>query len=180
MQDRVAVIDGRAIVGPSAVAEPRGETKPIAAILGNFFPIVELRAPATLDWGDVLVTEDALFVGLSERSNEAAVRQLRELLAPDRMVEGVAVPPELLHLLSGCAYLGRRAPRSRFPRGLCRGARLLGPAGSRGGAAAANVLAVGRDVVVPAGYPETAPCPQDGAAGPYASPSPSSKSATAA
>ncbi len=106
VQDRVAVIDGRAIVGPSAVAERRGETEPIAAILRKLFPIVELRAPATLDWGDVLVTEDALFVGLSERSNEAAVRQLRELLAPDRMVEGVAVPPELLHLLSGCAYLG--------------------------------------------------------------------------
>jgi dimethylargininase len=157
VQDRVAVVGGRAIVGPSAVAERRGETEPIAAVLRRHFPIVELRAPATLDWGDVLVTEEALFVGLSERSNEAAVRQLRELLAPDRMVEGVAVPPELLHLLSGCAYLGGAtllAVEALTPFASARGFRVLTvpPDETLG----ANVLAVGDDVVVPSGYPKTA------------------------
>jgi dimethylargininase len=157
VQDRVAVIDGRAIAGPSAVAERRGETEPIAAILRKLFPIVELRAPATLDWGDVLVTEDALFVGLSERSNEAAVRQLRELLAPDRMVEGVAVPPELLHLLSGCAYLGGGdllAVDILASFAAARGFSVLPVPEDE--SLCANVLAVGRDVVVPAGYPKTA------------------------
>jgi dimethylargininase len=157
VQDRVAVIDGRAIAGPSAVAERRGETEPIAAILRKLFPIVELRAPATLDWGDVLVTEDALFVGLSERSNEAAVRQLRELLAPDRMVEGVAVPPELLHLLSGCAYLGGGdllAVDILASFAAARGFSVLPVPEDE--SLCGNVLAVGRDVVVPAGYPKTA------------------------
>ncbi|MGH9367665.1 MAG: arginine deiminase-related protein, partial [Thermoanaerobaculia bacterium] len=106
VQDRVAVVGGRAIVGPSAIALRRGEAEPIAAVLRKSYPIVELRAPATLDWGDVLATEDALFVGLSERTNEAAVRQLREMLAPGWMVESVPLPAELLHLLSGCTYLG--------------------------------------------------------------------------
>lgn len=157
VQDRVAIIDGRAIVGPSAVAERRGETEPIAAILRKLFPIVELRAPATLDWGDVLVTEDALFVGLSERSNEAAVRQLRELLAPGRMVEGVAVPVELLHLLSGCAYLGGGhllAVEALASFAAARGFSVLRVPEDEG--LCANVLAVGEDVIVPAGYPKTA------------------------
>jgi len=157
VQDRVAVVDGRAIVGPSAVAERRGEAEPIAAVLRKHFPIVELRAPATLDWGDVLVTEDALFVGLSERSNEAAVRQLRELLAPGRMVEGVEVPPELLHLLSGCAYLGGGAllaAGALAPFAAARGFEVLPVPGDE--ILCANVLAVGGDVVVPAGYPKTA------------------------
>ncbi|HTO77048.1 MAG TPA: arginine deiminase family protein [Thermoanaerobaculia bacterium] len=157
VQDRVAVIDGRAIVGPSAVAERRGETEPIAAVLRKHFPIVDLRAPATLDWGDVLVTEDALFVGLSERSNEAAVRQLRELLAPGRMVEGVAVPAELLHLLSGCAYLGGGellAVEALAPFAAARGFHVLPVPEDE--ILCANVLAVGGDVVVPAGYPKTA------------------------
>ncbi len=156
VQDRVAVIDGRAIVGPSAVAERRGEEDPILAVLQRSFPVVRLRAPATLDWGDVLVTEDALFVGLSDRSNDAAVRQLRELLAPGRMVEGVEVPGELLHLLSGCAYLGGGeilAVEALAPFAAARGFSVVAVPESE--SLAANVLAVGREVLMPAGYPQT-------------------------
>ncbi len=157
VQDRAAVIDGRAIVGQSAVAERRGEEEPILGILQKSFPIVRLRAPATLDWGDVLVTEDALFIGLSERSNEAAVRQLREMLAPGRMVEAVPVPSDLLHLLSGCSYLGEGellAVESLAPFAQARGLSVVRVPPSE--ALGANVLSLGREVVAPAGYPQTA------------------------
>ena len=157
VQDRVAVVGGRAIVGPSAVAERRGEAEPIVAVLQKSYPVTTLRAPACLDWGDVLMTEEALFVGLSERSNEAAVRQLREMLAPDWMVEAVPTPPDLLHLLSGCAYLGGGellAVDSLAEFGRARGLRIVPvpPAEALG----ANVLSLGREVIVPAGYPKTA------------------------
>jgi len=157
VQDRVAVIDGRAIVGPSAVAERRGEEDPILVVLAKSHPVVRLRAPATLDWGDVLITEEALFVGLSERTNDAAARQLRELLAPGRMVEAVPVPSDLLHLLSGCAYLGGGellAVPSLAPFARGRGLSVVEVPESE--TLGANVLAVGRDVVAPAGYPRTA------------------------
>jgi dimethylargininase len=157
VQDRIAVVDGRAIVGPSAVASRRGEEEPIAAVLREWFPVVTLRAPATLDWGDVLITEDALFVGLSDRSNAAAVEQLREMLAPERSVEGVAVPSDLLHLLSGCAPLGGRdlvAVASLVPFAEARGFTVVPVPDAE--ALGANVLAVGEDVIVPDGYPETA------------------------
>ena len=157
VQDRVAVVDGKAIVGPSAVASRRGEEAPIAAALKEWFPIVTLRPPATLDWGDVLITDDALFVGLSERSNAAAVDQLREMLAPARQVEGVAVPADLLHLLSGCAPLAKRellAAASLAPFAAARGFAVVPVPPEE--AAGANVLAVGEDVIVPAGYPKTA------------------------
>jgi dimethylargininase len=157
VQDRAAVIDGRAIVGPSAVAERRGEAEPIVAVLQKSFPVVTLRAPACLDWGDVLVTEEALFVGLSERSNEAAVRQLREMLAPGRMVESVPLPTDLLHLLSGCAYLGGGdllAVASLSDFGTARGFSVVPVPQAE--ALCANVLSFGREVIAPAGYPETA------------------------
>jgi dimethylargininase len=157
VQDRVAVFGARAIVGPSAVAERRGEAEPIAAVLQKSFPVVTLRAPACLDWGDVLATEEALFVGLSDRSNEAAVRQLRELLAPDWMVEAVSTPPDLLHLLSGCAYLGDGdllAVESLSEFGSARGLNVVPVPPEE--ALSANVLSLGKDVIVPAGYPETA------------------------
>lgn len=157
VQDRVCVLDSRAIAGPSAVESRRGEAEALIEILERSFPVVELSAPACLDWGDVLITEDALFVGLSERSNRAAVDQLREMLAPARMVEGVPLSSDLLHLLSGCASLGDRmllAVDSLEEFARSRGFSVVRV--PEGESLAANVLAVGRDVIVPAGYPVTA------------------------
>ncbi len=156
VQDRICVLDGRAIVGPSAVASRRGEAEALIEVLGRSHPIVELPPPACLDWGDALITEDALFIGLSERSNQAAVDQLREILAPARRVEGVPLPSELLHLLSGCAYLGDRAlltvnSLEEFARS--NGFRVVRV--SEREPLAANVLALGSQAIVPAGYPET-------------------------
>ena len=156
VQDRVCVLDGRAIVGPSAVASRRGEAEALVGVLGRSFPVVELPPPCCLDWGDVLVTEDALFVGLSERSNEAAVEGLREILGSGRAVEGVALPPGLLHLLSGYVYLGDRrllAVRALEPFARSRGFDVVPVAESE--PSAANVLIRGKHAVVPAGYPET-------------------------
>ena len=157
VQDRVCVVDGRAIVGPSAVESRRGETEAIVEVIGRSFPVVELPPDARLDWGDALVTEDSVFVGLSERSNQASVDALREILGPGRRVEGVPMPPDLLHLLSGCAYLGGRTllavdSLEEFARS--KGFRLVRVAESE--PLAANVLSIGTDAIVPAGYPETA------------------------
>lgn len=157
VQDRICVVDGRAIVGPSAVPSRQGEAAPLIEVLARSYPVVELPPPAFLDWGDVLVTEDALYVGLSERSNRAAVDALCRLLSPGRRVEGVPLPPGLLHLLSGCAYLGGGkllaiGALEEFARS--RGFQLVPVAEAE--PLAANALVLGKRVVVPAGYPETA------------------------
>lgn len=157
VQDRACILDGRAIVGPSAVASRSGETEAIVEVLGRSFPVVRLPSPACLDWGDALVTEDAVFVGLSERSNQAAVDSLREILGPRRRVEGVPLPPDLLHLLSGCAYLGGRTLLAVGSlEGFARSEGLRVVRVSESEPLAANVLAVGTEAIVPAGYPETA------------------------
>ena len=157
VQDRVCVIDGRAIVGPSAVPSRRGEAEPILEILRGDCPVVELPSPASLDFGDVLITEDALFVGLSERSNQASVEALSAILGPARKVQGVALPPDLLHLLSGCAYLGNGrilAVSSLAGFGRSNGFEVVPVAG--GEPLAANVLVHDGWAIVPAGNPETA------------------------
>ncbi|MBE3071715.1 MAG: dimethylargininase, partial [Acidobacteria bacterium] len=105
VQDPVLVIDQRAIVLRSAAASRRGEAPALVAVLERHLPVVELRPPATLDGGDVLVTDRTLYVGLSTRSNREGCRQLEELTG--RPVAGVALPAGLLHLLSGCTWLGR-------------------------------------------------------------------------
>jgi dimethylargininase len=157
VQDRACVVNGLAITGPSAVPSRHGETAPIVEILRRSHPIVELFPPATLDWGDVLITEDALFVGLSARSNEAAVEQLKSLLGATRRVEGFPVPRGLLHLLSGCSYLG--GGRLQAVEALASFARanrfeIVPVAGTE--PSAANVIVHAEWAIVPAGYPATA------------------------
>jgi dimethylargininase len=157
VQDRILVFGDRAVVCPSGIPERAGEEEALIAALPPRLEVVLLTPPAALDGGDVLIAGDAVYVGLSERSNEAAVEQLRALLAPHSTVEAVECPADLLHLLSGCSSLGGDlllagdsvAPlpfASRFQVVAVPSAEALG----------ANVLALGRDVIVPAGYPETA------------------------
>jgi dimethylargininase len=157
VQDRVCVVDGRAIAGPSVAPSRRGESESLLEVLRPSYPIVELPPPASLDWGDVLITEDALFVGLSERTNEAAVEAVRKILGRDRKVEAVALPADLLHLLSGCSYLGKGrllSVPSLEPFARSKGFEIVPVAESE--PLAANVLVHDGWVVVPAGYPETA------------------------
>ena len=71
------------------------------------FPLKRLTPPATLDGGDVLRVGRRLFVGLSRRTNTAAVDQLARLLDPyDYEVIPVSVAGAL-HLKSACSSVGR-------------------------------------------------------------------------
>jgi dimethylargininase len=157
VQDRVLILDGRAIVCPSAVESRSGEEEALLRALDPALSVYRLPPPAFLDGGDVLVAEETVFVGLCGRSNEAAVHELGALLAPRRRVEGVALPSGLLHLLSGCSYLGRGLLLAADSvRKLPFAGRFETIAVPGGEAPAANALALGPEVIVPAGYPETA------------------------
>jgi dimethylargininase len=157
VQDRLLVFGDRAIVCPSGVPERAGEEDALISALPPALEVVRLTSPAALDGGDVLVTESTLFVGLSERSTEAALSQLRFLLAPERAVEAVACPSDLLHLLSGCSYLGQGillAVESVACLSFTTRFRIV--AVPQEEALGANVLALGEDILVPKGYLETA------------------------
>ena len=153
VQDPVLVADGRAIVCRSAAESRRGEVDALVEVLRPHMDIVELQPPATLDGGDVLIADRCLYVGLSTRSNRAAREQLGEITGWP--VEGVPLPENLLHLLSGCTTLGANrllVVDSLGP--LMPGfEQFLVPGDEE---QAANVLIVGHQAIVPAGYPKTA------------------------
>jgi dimethylargininase len=152
-QDPVLVVDGRAIVARPAVESRQREAGALVAVLERDLPSVELRPPATLDGGDVLITDERLYVGLSTRSNPAACEQLVEITG--RPVDGVPVPEPLLHLLTGCTYLGEN--RLLVVESLAAAfgdfETIVVPDDEE---PAANVLIVGRQAIVPAGYPKVA------------------------
>jgi dimethylargininase len=153
VQDPVVIANGRAIVTRSATEVRRGEAAALVEVLEPHLPVIELQPPATLDGGDVLIADRRLYVGLSARSNRAACDQLAHITAWP--AEGIRVPGDLLHLLSGCTYLGdgRLLVTSSLADAFPHFERVIVPDAE---APAANVLIAGRHAIVPAGYPHTA------------------------
>ena len=161
IEDTAVVVGGTAIVARIGAAARQGEEAPVVAALAAMGCAVRhLAAPATLDGGDVLQLPGSrhLLVGLSRRTNAAAVEQLAAHL-PAHSVHGVPVPHGL-HLKSAVTALdGATLLFADNTAGLQLSAALAehpALAGGTGGARhvfvpdpfAANVLLLGEHVVM--------------------------------
>jgi dimethylargininase len=155
MQDPALVIGGRAVIARPGAASRQGEEALVAPLLRQRFPTAEIRAPGTLEGGDVLVLPGRIYVGRSDRTNAEGIRQLRAALHP-LPVEEIPVVG-LLHLLTGVTYLGANtllAVESMAGRPEFAGMQVLVVPQEE--AYACNALGLGEFVVAPAGYEQTA------------------------
>jgi len=108
VEDTAVVLDEVAVVTRPGAVSRRPETASTAAALAVHRPLLEIREPGTIDGGDVLVVGRRLYVGLSSRSNAAAVAQLASALRPlDYEVRGVACRG-CLHLKSAVTRVADR------------------------------------------------------------------------
>jgi dimethylargininase len=88
LPDGVFVEDAAVVLGEVAVITRPGapsrqpETYSVEAALAAHRPLVHVRAPATLDGGDVLVAGRRIYIGLSTRTSHDAIQQLADQLAP--------------------------------------------------------------------------------------------------
>ncbi len=107
VEDTAIVLDEIAVITRPGAQSRRGETPTIASALAEHREVVHLRAPATLDGGDVLRVDRTLYVGISTRSNDAAIEQLRQLLSRfGYRVQPVPVAG-CLHLKSAVTQIAR-------------------------------------------------------------------------
>ncbi|NIO02253.1 MAG: amidinotransferase [Candidatus Latescibacteria bacterium] len=106
VEDAAIIVDDKAIVLPMGAPSRIGEEREVRKRLADFKEIFEIEPPANMDGGDVLKIGRKLFVGLSQRTNLHAVRELDALVSN----WGFQVLPiqlrEVLHLKSACSYLG--------------------------------------------------------------------------
>lgn len=79
IEDIAIVLDDLAVITRPGAPSRRGETRAVAEVLARYRPLVHIEAPATIDGGDVLVLDDRIYVGISSRTNDAALAQLRFL-----------------------------------------------------------------------------------------------------
>lgn len=155
VEDTVVAGTGWVVVCRMGAQSRRGEEADVADALSEG-RLYRMEAPATMDGGDVIADGDTLYVGLSGRTNEAAVRWLRSVLA----AEGVDVVPVTvhgaLHLKSACTPVApgvflvwdSLAGEEAF----AGSDKLIVPVEER---YAANCLSVGGTIVVSDGYPRT-------------------------
>lgn len=157
VEDTAIVLDEIALLTRPGAASRQAETASIAQALAPYRIVQTIVAPGIVDGGDVLRIGKRLYVGLSSRSNEAAVAQMADLLRPfGYSVQGVQV--------QGCLHL-KSAVTQVSPMML-----LVNPAWVDAGLFgdmqvievdseephAANALLIGDTVVYPTSYPYTA------------------------
>lgn len=82
VEDTAVVTAEVAVLARPGATSRRPEVEGVAGVLEHYRPLRAIRAPGTLDGGDVLRVGHQLFVGESQRTNEEGVRQLRATLEP--------------------------------------------------------------------------------------------------
>lgn len=107
VEDNVVVLDEVAILMWPGAASRQPEVESMAEALAPLRKVLRVRAPGTLDGGDVLRLERKLCVGGSSRSNGEGVRQLAELTAPFGYVVEAVPLHGCLHLKSAVTRVGK-------------------------------------------------------------------------
>lgn len=100
MTPRCAVITNPG--APSRRLETRGILDPVRR---HYAEVEMIRAPGTLEAGDVMMVGDHYYIGLSARTNQAGARQLIAILEHHGLSGSVVKLEEVLHLKTGLGYL---------------------------------------------------------------------------
>jgi len=158
VEDPALCVAGAAILlrpgAPSRFGEREAAREALSA---HFDTVIDLPEGGFVDGGDILVTGREALVGLSARTDEAGVEDLKVILdglgVPLRIVR---TPPEILHFKTECGLLDDDtifATRALITTGCFAGYSLIEcPEGEEG---AANLIRFNDQVLVSEGYPET-------------------------
>jgi dimethylargininase len=154
MQDPALMTKSFLVVGRFGIASRRGEEAILEKEIGWLLPTRHIEGEGTLEGGDILVTHDSVFVGVSRRTSKSGIDQLSALM-PRTTVVPVKTP--LNHLMSACSYITNRtmaiAPDLFNDISLFSDYRLVRI--HRKEAYASNMLYLGeRKVMIPSGFPK--------------------------
>ena len=149
--------EGTVVLRPGAPSRT-GEAEDVAvSCFGLGHRVQRLPAGGFVDGGDVLVTDSAILIGLSERTDQAGFDRLNDILCDwGYSVQAVHTPEHVLHFKSDCCVLDSETilATSRLANAECFAPfRVLTV--PQGEEAAANSIRVNDTVLVPAGFPAT-------------------------
>ena len=157
VEDCAIVLDELAIITNPGAISRKGEVAGLVEVLGPHRSLEFIMHPGVLDGGDVLVIGKQIWVGISSRTNQAAIDQLKgfvesfgyEVIAVD--VKGC------LHLKSAVTQIGKNAVLLNpdwIDASIYQSFKIIETHLEEPGAA--NALLVGDTVIFPADFPLTA------------------------
>jgi len=156
VEDPAIVLDEIAVILPLGTESRRPEATSLAQKLSKYRKLAHLQLPGTLEGGDVIRIGRKLFVGLTKRSNAEGIRQLAEIVKPYGY-EVISVPVTgCLHLKSAVTWIADHtllANRAWFDTKPFVGYDWIDVDPSEPDAA--NALALGDTVILPASFPKT-------------------------
>jgi dimethylargininase len=160
VEDAAIVARGEAILTRPGAPSRAGEVASVGQVLSRWFPkMADIRAPGTLDGGDVCEAGSHVFIGHSERTNAEGAAQLAAWLGKRGLtstVVDIRGVPALLHLKTGLSWLGGRRlvafEELEHHRALSGWEVLRIPTGE---AYAANCIRVNDTILVADGFPGT-------------------------
>ena len=108
VEDTAIVLDEVAVLTRPGAESRRAEVESVARALEPYRRLLRISAPGTLDGGDVLTVGKEIFVGLTLRTNAAAIEQLRVLLNPFGYAVIDVPVTDCLHLKSGITQVAEK------------------------------------------------------------------------
>ena len=106
VEDTAVIIPECAIISRPGDPRRRGEEQKIGEVLSRYKIGEAIKAPGTLDGGDVLLIDKQFYIGLSERTNENGANQLGEIVGQYGYQTKFIRIRNILHLKSGVNHLG--------------------------------------------------------------------------
>lgn len=156
VEDTAVVTREVAVITRPGALSRQGEIATMATALKPFRNLAWIDAPGTLDGGDVLQVGKTIFIGISDRTNEAGARQLANILAPLGYASTFIDVAAGLHLKSSINFVGNNTmlvTKDFADHPAIEGyTRLVAPDGEK---YAANTLLINGTLIMPSGYPKT-------------------------
>jgi len=157
IEDTALVLDEIAVMLRPGPRSRRPELAGVECALKRYRSLVSIKKPGTLDGGDLLRVDKVIFAGLSSRSNENGIEQLRKIVSDYGYSVKTVETTKCLHLKSAVSAV---APDVLLinPEWVNRSAfedyELIDVGTEE--AHAANALLVGKSVIYPVSFPRTA------------------------
>jgi len=106
IEDTALLTADCAIITNPGVPSRKGEIAEVKAVLGRYYVnIEEVKAPGTVEGGDIMMVGSHFYIGLSGRTNMNGAQQVIDILEKYGMSGSVIELEKVLHLKTGLAYL---------------------------------------------------------------------------
>jgi dimethylargininase len=104
VEDTVVVHGDRVMITRMAKESRRGESDKVKAVLSEFKEVNSVKAPGTLEGGDVIHLQESLLCGITKRTNREGASQMGKWLeTPVHLIEDL----NIMHIKSHVTYLAK-------------------------------------------------------------------------